>query len=74
MFYNTFYHSIKKFNFLILWFMHTIKELIQKIHALALQIKRPFSLMEVCGTHTAAIFTHGILTFVPESVSTLSGQ
>lgn len=45
--------------------------------ALAVRIQekkvRPANLMEVCGTHTVAIFKHGIRQFLPEKVSMLSG-
>ncbi len=45
--------------------------------ALAVRIKekktRPVNLMEVCGTHTVAIFKHGIRQFLPEKVNLLSG-
>jgi len=34
---------------------------------------RPVNLMEVCGTHTVAIFKHGIRQFLPEKVRMLSG-
>jgi hydrogenase expression/formation protein HypD len=34
---------------------------------------RPVALMEVCGTHTVAIFKHGIRQFLPEKVNLLSG-
>jgi hydrogenase expression/formation protein HypD len=34
---------------------------------------RPVNLMEVCGTHTVAIFKHGIRQFLPERVNLLSG-
>ncbi|MDI6814468.1 MAG: hydrogenase formation protein HypD [Dehalococcoidales bacterium] len=46
-------------------------------HALAARIQekkvRPVNLMEVCGTHTVAIFKHGIRQFLPEKVNLLSG-
>ena len=35
--------------------------------------KRPVRLMEVCGTHTVAIFRSGIRTLLPETVALLSG-
>jgi hydrogenase expression/formation protein HypD len=35
--------------------------------------RRPIRLMEVCGTHTMAIFRHGIRTVLPETVTLLSG-
>lgn len=34
---------------------------------------RPVNLMEVCGTHTVAIFRHGIRQLLPPSVRMLSG-
>jgi hydrogenase expression/formation protein HypD len=34
---------------------------------------RPVRLMEVCGTHTVAIFRHGIRSLLPEGVRLLSG-
>lgn len=47
--------------------------LIEKIKSLADQIGRPVKLMEVCGTHTVAIFRHGIRHIIPEGISLLSG-
>jgi len=35
--------------------------------------RRPVRLMEVCGTHTVAIFRSGIRSLLPETVSLLSG-
>jgi hydrogenase expression/formation protein HypD len=35
--------------------------------------KRPVRLMEVCGTHTVAIFRSGIRTLLPETIALLSG-
>lgn len=46
------------------------KSLVQQIHAAS---KTPLRLMEVCGTHTVAIFRHGIRTLLPETISLLSG-
>jgi hydrogenase expression/formation protein HypD len=37
------------------------------------QIGHPIALMEVCGTHTMAIFRHGIKTLLPPSIKLLSG-
>lgn len=34
---------------------------------------RPINLMEVCGTHTVAIFKHGIRQLLPEKINLLSG-
>ena len=46
-------------------------------HGLAVRMRekkmRPVNLMEVCGTHTVAIFKHGIRQFLPEKVNMLSG-
>jgi hydrogenase expression/formation protein HypD len=35
--------------------------------------RNPVRLMEVCGTHTMAIFRHGIRHMIPEHISLLSG-
>ena len=35
--------------------------------------RHPVRLMEVCGTHTMAVFRHGIRTVLPETLSLLSG-
>lgn len=37
------------------------------------RVKRPLSLMEVCGTHTVSIFRHGIRSFLPREIKLLSG-
>lgn len=37
------------------------------------QIKKPVRLMEVCGTHTVAIFRQGIRELLPEGLSLISG-
>ncbi|MEW6417768.1 MAG: hydrogenase formation protein HypD [Nitrospirota bacterium] len=47
--------------------------MIEKIKSLADQIGRPVKLMEVCGTHTVAIFRHGIRHIIPEDINLLSG-
>jgi len=36
-------------------------------------ISRPVNLMEVCGTHTASVFRHGIRGLLPPPVNLLSG-
>ena len=36
-------------------------------------IRLPIRLMEVCGTHTVAIFRHGIREVLPSSIRLLSG-
>lgn len=35
--------------------------------------RKPLRLMEVCGTHTMAIFRHGIRQMIPEHIKLLSG-
>ena len=42
----------------------------RQIHAAA---TRPLRLMEVCGTHTMAIFRHGIRSLLPNTVELISG-
>lgn len=45
--------------------------------ALARRIKsassKPIRLMEICGTHTMAIFKHGIRTLLPDTIELVSG-
>lgn len=48
-------------------------ELSRAIGALTDKIGRPVRLMEVCGTHTVAIFRHGLRGLLPGEVSLLSG-
>ena len=50
-----------------------MKHLIENIHLMMKKIGRPVRLMEVCGTHTVAIFRHGIRTILPEGIMLLSG-
>ncbi len=50
-----------------------MKELVELIKKLSLSIKREIRLMEVCGTHTVAIFRSGIRSILPENVKLLSG-
>jgi len=52
---------------------HSVKELTRAIEVLAGKIGRPLKLMEVCGTHTVAIFRHGIRGLIPEGLTLLSG-
>ncbi|HBR22101.1 MAG TPA: hydrogenase formation protein HypD, partial [Nitrospiraceae bacterium] len=40
---------------------------------LATQINRPVRLMEVCGTHTVAIFRQGVRELLPDGLSLISG-
>lgn len=37
------------------------------------KIGRPIRIMEVCGTHTVALFRHGIRSLLPEGIRLLSG-
>ncbi len=50
-----------------------MKDTIRRIHELAASLGRQVRLMEVCGTHTVAIFRHGIRTILPEGIRLLSG-
>jgi hydrogenase expression/formation protein HypD len=50
-----------------------MRNLIDRIQALMKEIGRPVRLMEVCGTHTVAIFRHGIRDLLPEEIILLSG-
>ncbi len=45
----------------------------KKIRELKESIKNPVRLMEVCGTHTVAIFRHGIRDILPKDIVLLSG-
>jgi hydrogenase expression/formation protein HypD len=47
--------------------------MIDLINKLYVKINRPINLMEVCGTHTVAIFKHGIRSVLPEGIRLLSG-
>lgn len=48
-------------------------ELSRAIATLSRRIARPLNLMEVCGTHTVAIFRHGLRSLLPDEVVLLSG-
>ncbi len=50
-----------------------MKEMIDTIHRLTKGAGRTLKLMEVCGTHTVAIFRHGIRSVLPEGLELLSG-
>jgi hydrogenase expression/formation protein HypD len=45
-------------------------ELVERIHSTA---RSPMRIMEVCGTHTTAIFRHGIRSLLPDTIDLLSG-
>jgi len=50
-----------------------MKIMLEELHELAKQIDRPLKLMEVCGTHTVAIFRQGIRDVIPRNIILLSG-
>jgi hydrogenase expression/formation protein HypD len=50
-----------------------MKKIVNVINKLMEKIGRPVKLMEVCGTHTVAIFRHGIRGVIPKEISLLSG-
>ncbi|MEW6001348.1 MAG: hydrogenase formation protein HypD [Nitrospirota bacterium] len=50
-----------------------MKNVVEKINSLMNSIGRPVKLMEVCGTHTVAIFRHGIRDIIPKDIILLSG-
>ena len=43
------------------------------LRSIARRATRPMRLMEVCGTHTMAIFRHGIRALLPPAITLLSG-
>ncbi len=50
-----------------------MKETLEEIRRLAGSAGRPVKVMEVCGTHTVAIFRHGIRDVIPKSITLISG-
>jgi hydrogenase expression/formation protein HypD len=50
-----------------------MKNTVVRIKDLMESIGRPVKLMEVCGTHTVAIFRFGIRDIIPKNISLLSG-
>lgn len=50
-----------------------MKQTVEAIHELAASLGRQVKLMEVCGTHTVAIFRHGIRDLLPKNIRLLSG-
>ena len=50
-----------------------MKELLDELRKLTKRVGRLLKLMEVCGTHTVAIFRHGIRDVIPENISLISG-
>ncbi len=49
------------------------KGLIDRIHRLAQRLGRPITIMEVCGTHTVALFRHGVRAALPKNLRMISG-
>lgn len=49
------------------------KQLIDSIHKAAAHINHTIKLMEVCGTHTQAIFRFGIRSLLPKNLDIISG-
>jgi len=49
------------------------QKLLQRLNTLLNQWGKPLRFMEVCGTHTVAIFRGGLRSILPESVVHLSG-
>ena len=49
------------------------KAIVEQIHHLAREINSNINLMEVCGTHTVAIYRFGIRSLLPENVNMISG-
>lgn len=50
-----------------------VSRLTEAIAHASARLGRPVRLMEVCGTHTVAIFRHGIRSLLPEGIGLLSG-
>lgn len=50
-----------------------MQETVEAIRRLMGSIGRPVKLMEVCGTHTVAIFRHGLRSILPPDILLLSG-
>ena len=53
--------------------MKGMSVILEEIKRVTRKIGRPIQLMEVCGTHTVAIFRHGIRDVIPREISLLSG-
>ncbi|MBT8342221.1 MAG: hydrogenase formation protein HypD [Desulfatitalea sp.] len=43
------------------------------VHRIAQAANNPIRIMEVCGTHTMALFRHGIRSLLPRTITMLSG-
>ena len=51
----------------------TAAKLAEDIRRAAAGLSRKVTFMEVCGTHTMAIYRHGIKSIIPESIKLVSG-
>lgn len=51
----------------------TLHQELQKVESLAGSLSRPVKVMEVCGTHTMAVFQSGLRTLLPDNLVLLSG-
>ncbi len=49
------------------------KALVERIHRTAEQLPREVRIMEICGSHTVAIFRTGIKSLLPSNVILISG-
>jgi len=54
-------------------FKINMEDITEAIRELMRKIGRPVRLMEVCGTHTVAIFSHGIRSMLDGGIALLSG-
>jgi len=50
-----------------------VGNLIERIHELAAALPREVCIMEICGTHTMAIYRQGIRSLLPRNVRLISG-
>lgn len=50
-----------------------VQNIAANIHRMAERLKAPVNFMEVCGTHTMAIYQYGIRTLLPENIRLVSG-
>jgi len=49
------------------------RALVRRIERSAQKIRRPVRIMEICGSHTVAIFRSGIKSLLPENIRLVSG-
>jgi len=50
-----------------------LDNILKHIHTVSRKLERSINIMEVCGTHTVAIFHHGIRNLLPENIRLISG-